>query len=280
MKKVSEYNRLLSSGWSRALIFAGILFINLMMTVPSKDVKENKYQKNHAQETPAKIANNIVIVHGALADGSGYKKLYQILTKRGFHVTIVQIPLTSLQDDIDATLRVLDRQDGPTILVGHSWGGTVITEAGMHPKVVALVYIAAFQPDKGENTGQWASSLPAAPENCILPPDEKGVVYADKTKFHAGFAADLTQEEADFMWASQVPIFGAAFAVPVKEAAWKTKPSYGIVPTEDKAINPDIERNMYKRSGTKITEIKGSHVIFMSQPSAVADVIVNASEQK
>lgn len=222
-------------------------------------------------------SKNIVIVHGAFADGSGYKKLYEILTKKGYQVTVVQNPLTSLKDDVDATIRALDRQDGPTVLVGHSWGGTVITEAGTHPKVSALVYIAAFEPDKGETSVQWISSLPTAPEFGILAPDDKGVVYFDKSKFHKGFAADLSKEEADFMYASQGPIFGACFATPVKEAAWKTKPSYGIVATEDKAINPDIERNMYHRAGSKITEIKGSHVIFISQPEAVANVIIAAA---
>jgi pimeloyl-ACP methyl ester carboxylesterase len=222
-------------------------------------------------------SKNIVIVHGAFSDGSGYKKLYEILTRKGYQVTVVQNPLTSLEDDVNATVRALDRQDGPTVLVGHSWGGTVITEAGMHTKVAALVYIAAFQPDKGETSVQWLSSLPTAPEFGILPPDEKGVVYFDKSKFHAGFAADLSKEDADFMFASQGPIFGACFATPVREAAWKSKPSYGIVATEDKAINPDIERTMYKRSNTKITEIKGSHVIFISQPDAVAKVIIEAA---
>jgi pimeloyl-ACP methyl ester carboxylesterase len=220
---------------------------------------------------------NIVIVHGAFADGSGYKKIYEILSGKGYQVTIVQNPLTSLKDDVDTTLRALDRQDGPTVLVGHSWGGTVITEVGIHPKVAALVYIAAFAPDKGETSVQWISSLPAAPEFGILPPDEKGVVYFDKAKFHAGFAADLSREETDFMYASQGPIFGACFATPVKEVAWKIKPSYGIVATEDKAINPDIERNMYSRAGIKITEIKGSHVVFISQPTAVANVIMAAA---
>jgi pimeloyl-ACP methyl ester carboxylesterase len=250
------------------------------MTVPSKNVKANNFKKNSLMETLAKTVKNIVIVHGAFADGSGYKKLYSILTKKGFNVTIVQNPLTSLKDDVDATLRTLDKQDGPTILVGHSWGGSVITEAGMHPNVVALVYIAAFLPDKGETTGQWASSLPAAPENGTLPPDEKGFVYFDRSKFHVGFAADLDKGTADFMYASQAPISASCFTDVVKEAAWKTKPSYGIVATEDKAINPDIERNMYKRAGAKITEVKGSHVVFISQAAAVAKVILNAAEHK
>jgi len=220
---------------------------------------------------------NIVIVHGAFADGSGFKKLYSILTKKGYHVTIVQNPLTSLKDDVDATTRAIEKQDGPVILVGHSWGGTVITEAGNHPKVAALVYIAAFMPDKGESTAQLAMSLPMKTEGGILPPDEHGVVYFDKAKFHAGFAADLSNEEAAFMSDSQVPICATCFGAPVTNAAWKTKPSYGIVATEDKALNPDIERNMYKKAGAAITEIKGSHVVFISRAEAVAKVIVNAA---
>jgi pimeloyl-ACP methyl ester carboxylesterase len=223
---------------------------------------------------------NVVIVHGAFADGSGFKKLYSILTKKGYHVTIVQNPLTSLKDDVDATRRALDKQNGPVILVGHSWGGTVITEAGTHPKVAALVYIAAFMPDKGETTGQLAMSLPMKTEGGILPPDENGIVYFDKAKFHAGFAADLRNEEVDFMSASQVPIFASCFGAPVTEVAWKTKPSYAIVATEDKALNPDIERNMYKRAGAKVTELKGSHVVFISQANAVANVIINAANNR
>ncbi|WP_244215155.1 alpha/beta hydrolase [Pedobacter miscanthi] len=223
---------------------------------------------------------NIVVVHGAFADGSGWKGVYNILSKKGYHVTVVQNPLTGLRDDVEATKRILDKQDGPTVLVGHSWGGVVITEAGTHPKVAALVYVAAYQPDKGENTLKWAKALPDAPEFGILPPDDRGFVYYRKEKFHAGFAADLSKAETDFMFASQQPIYGESFATPVAEAAWRIKPSYGIVATEDKSINPDTERNMYKRSNTKITEVKGSHVIFASQPEAVAKVIINAAAHK
>lgn len=231
----------------------------------------------HAQPKPAK---NIVIVHGAFADGSGFRGVFDILSKKGYHVTIVQNPLTGLKDDVAAAKRILDKQDGPTILVGHSWGGVVITEAGMHPNVVGLVYVAAYQPDKGENTLKWATSAPTLPEYGILDPDDKGFVYYDKTKFHKGFAGDLSKAEADFLFASQQPIFAESFATPVTEAAWKTKPTYGIVATEDKSINPEIERNMYKRSNTKITELKGSHVVFASQPEAVAKVILSAAEGK
>jgi pimeloyl-ACP methyl ester carboxylesterase len=254
-----------------------ILFATLAAGIRTKTIDALNFTTPNATVVKAK---NIVIVHGAFADGSGFKSVFNILTKKGYKVTIVQNPLTSLKDDVDATKRALDRQDGPTVLVGHSWGGTVITEAGMHSKVAALVYIAAFQPDKGENTGQWASSLPAAAENGILSPDANGVVYFDQKKFHAGFAADLSKSEADFMYASQGPIFASCFTDPVQEAAWKIKRSYGIVATEDKAINPDIERNMYKRSKSKITELKGSHVLFISKSEDVSKVIVDAANGK
>lgn len=227
-----------------------------------------------------KNIKNIVIVHGAFADGSGWRGVHDILVQKGYRVTVVQNPLTGLKDDIEATKRILDKQDGPTILVGHSWGGVVITAAGLHEKVAALVYVAAYQPDKGENTIKWASSLPSAPEFGILPPDDKGFVYYAKDKFHAGFAADLSKAETNFMFASQQPIYAESFSTPVADAAWRTKPSYGIVATEDKSINPDIQRNMYKRSNTKITEVKGSHVIFASNPDAVARVIISASQNK
>ncbi|CAD0004276.1 alpha/beta hydrolase [Flavobacterium chungangense] len=222
---------------------------------------------------------NVVLVHGAFADGSGWKGLYEVLSKKGYNVTIVQNPLSSLEDDVAATNLALDRQDGPTILVGHSWGGTVITEAGNHPKVTALVYVAALQPDNGENSVQWLQTAPPAPENGVLNPDDKGIAYYDKAKFHAGFAGDLSKEQADFMFASQGAFHAKGFLTPVTKAAWRDKPSYGIVATEDKSITPDIQRNMYKRSNTKITEIKGSHVVFISQPVKVANVIIEASKK-
>lgn len=230
-----------------------------------------------AQTKPIK---NIVLVHGAFANGSGWKAVYDILVKKGYNVAIVENPLTSLKDDVESTNRVIDRQDGPVILVGHSWGGTVITEAGINPKVAGLVYVAAFQPDKGESTGQWAASLPAAPENGLGAPDKNGYLFYDHEKYHAGFAADLSHAESEFMYASQKPIIASSFGTLLTAAAWKTKPSYAIVATEDKSINPDIERNMYKRSGAKVTEIKGSHVVFISQPDAVANVIIAAAQQK
>lgn len=226
----------------------------------------------------AQEIKNVVLVHGAFADGSGYKSLYTVLTKKGYHVTVVQNPLTSLEDDVNATKVVLDKQDGPAILVGHSWGGAVITEAGNHPKVAALVYIAAFQPDNGESALQWLQTAPPAPENGVLPPDDKGIVYYDQAKYHQGFCADISKEEADFMYASQGAFYAKGFITPITHAAWRDKPAYGLIATEDKSIAPEIQHAMYKRSNTKVTEVKGSHVIFMSQPEKVASVIIEAAK--
>ncbi|MCW3109276.1 MAG: hypothetical protein JWQ09_3782 [Segetibacter sp.] len=221
---------------------------------------------------------NVVLVHGAFADGSGWKGIYDILTKKGYTVTIIQNPLSSLEDDVAATNLALDQQDGPTILVGHSWGGAVITQAGTHSKVVGLVYVAAFQPDLGESAFTWFSSMPPAAENGVLPPDEKGYVYYSKEKYHAGFCADLSKKESEFMYASQGAFAAKSFGTPLTNAAWKTKPSYGIVATEDKSILPEIEEKMYLRSNTKISKIKGSHAVYISQPEAVAKFIIEAAE--
>ncbi|HTE30913.1 MAG TPA: alpha/beta hydrolase [Chryseolinea sp.] len=221
---------------------------------------------------------NVVLVHGAFADGSGWKGIYEILSKKGYHVTIVQNPLSSLEDDVAATNLALDNLDGPAILVGHSWGGAVITQAGVHPKVAALVYVAAFQPDLGESAFTWFSSMPPVAENGVLPPDEKGFVYYSKEKYHAGFCADLSKQESEFMYASQGAFAAKSFATPLTQVAWKTKPSYGIVATEDKSIRPEIEEKMYTRSNTKFSKIKGSHAVYISQPDAVAKVIIEAAE--
>lgn len=223
---------------------------------------------------------NVVLVHGAFADGSGWRSVYTLLSKKGYKVTVVQNPLTSLEDDAATTRLALDKQDGPTILVGHSYGGAVITEAGNHPKVAALVYVAAFQPDKGETVLQWVQSAPAAPENGVLPPDEKGIVYYDQQKFHAGFCADLPKEQAEFLYASQGAFHVKAFVTPLTAAAWTSKPSYAALSTEDKSLDPVIQRTMYKRSNTKVTEIKGSHLIFVSQPEKVAKVIEQAAQEQ
>jgi pimeloyl-ACP methyl ester carboxylesterase len=249
---------------NRYFMFVAFIFSFLFATLTS-----------NAQTVPVK---NVVLVHGAFADGSGWKALYESLTKKGYHVSIVQNPLTSLEDDVAATNLVLDKQDGPTILVGHSWGGAVITEAGNHPKVVALVYVAAFQPDNGESALQWLQTAPPAPENGVLAPDAKGIVYYDQAKYHAGFCADISKEEAEFMYASQGAFYAKGFVTPITKAAWRDKPAYAIIATQDKSIDPSIQRAMYKRSNTKATEVKGSHCVFMSQPEAVAKVIITAAK--
>lgn len=229
----------------------------------------------YSQETNVK---NVVLVHGAFSPRSGWQDVYNILTKKGYNITVVQIPLTSLKDDVEAVNRALNKLDGKAVLVGHSWGGTVITEAGIHAKVASLVYVDAFQPDQGETTLQWVKSAPALPESGLLPSDDKGLVYFDKEKFHAGFAADLSEEEAQFMADAQQPIAASCFTDIVSMAAWHQKPSYGILGSEDKSINPEILRAMYKRSGAKVTEIKGaSHAVFLSHPKEVAKVIILAA---
>lgn len=233
--------------------------------------------KIHAQE---KFVKNIVIVHGLYLDASGWKGVYSILTKKGYHVTLVQNPLTSLKNDVAATTNILENQDGPTILVGHSWGGTVITEAGMHPKVLSLVYVAGFMPDKGETTRKLAKSFPKLPEMRTETPDTGGFVFYDRSTFRAGIAGDLSKEDADFMNASQIPIHKDCFDTPLSAAAWRTKPSYGILTLNDRTINPDLQRSMYKNAKVKVTELKGGHVVYISQPQAVANVIIEASLQK
>ncbi|MDH7459948.1 alpha/beta hydrolase [Chitinophagaceae bacterium 26-R-25] len=230
-------------------------------------------------QTKSQTVKNIVLVHGAFADGSGYRGVYEALTKQGYRVTVVQNPLTSLADDAKATKVALDAVDGPAILAGHSWGGAVITQAGNHPNVAGLVYIAAFQPDNGESALTWFQSAPPAAENGVLPPDEKGIVYYDEAKYHAGFCGDLTKEDAAFMYASQGAFYGECFVTPITDAAWRNKPTYGIIATEDKSINPDIQRNMYKRSDTKTTEINGSHAVYVSQPEKVAAFIADVAKE-
>jgi len=219
---------------------------------------------------------NVVLVHGAFADGSGWKPVADILRHDGYTVNIVQEPETSIADDVAATNRILDRQSGPTVLVGHSYGGAVITEAGTNPHVASLVYVAAFAPDAGEKLGALAMSIPPAAKS--IAPTADGYLLIDQSKFATDFAPDLPLAEANFMAISQVPLNASAFGTPITAAAWKTKPSYGIVATDDRMINPELERTMYKRAGTAITELKGSHVVFISHPRAVADVIERAAK--
>jgi pimeloyl-ACP methyl ester carboxylesterase len=220
---------------------------------------------------------NIVLVHGANTDGSGWRGVYDILTKAGYHVCVVQQPLTGLADDVGATKRVIDQQDGPVILVGHSYGGTIITVAGADPKVRALVYVAALQPDVGETTNQLAASMPGTVSSSDLKPTTDGFIFVDPTKFAADVAADLPKARAKYMADSQMPVAAAAFDAPVTVAAWRDKPSYGIIATADRALNPKLARWMYKRSGAQITEIKSSHLVHISRPGAVAGVIERAA---
>ncbi|WP_116995810.1 alpha/beta fold hydrolase [Desertimonas flava] len=219
---------------------------------------------------------NVVLVHGAFADGSGWRGVYDNLTARGFRVTIVQNPLTSLEDDVAATRRVLDLQDGPTILVGHSWGGTVITEAGVHPKVAGLVYVSALAPDAGETTAQQYEGFAATPE-FVIDTGEDGFGFLDPDAFKAGFAHDLTDADAAFLRDSQVPINMAVFGTPVKHAAWRDKPTWAVIASEDKAFDQAMLQHMAKRAGAQITNVPASHALFVSQAGVVADTIVTAA---
>jgi pimeloyl-ACP methyl ester carboxylesterase len=222
-------------------------------------------------------AKNVVLVHGAFADGSGWRGVYDELTRRGYRVSIVQNPLTSLADDVAATKRVLARQDGPTILVGHSWGGTVITEAGVDPKVAGLVYVSALSPDAGETTADQYTGYTTPPEFVIETlPDGFGIISPQK--FKAGFAADATDADAAFLRDTQVPINMSVFGVKLKNAAWRTKPSFAVIATDDKAFDQRMLQAMAKRIGAAVTEVKASHAVFMTRPKVVADVIDKAAK--
>jgi pimeloyl-ACP methyl ester carboxylesterase len=227
-------------------------------------------------QTQAQV-KNIVLVHGAFADGSGYQKVYTILKARGYRVSVVGNPDTGLEDDVAATKRVMDQQDGPMILVGHSYGGAIITAAGNDPRVTGLVYISAFAPDEGEALVDLLGSFPRDSLSGILPP-VNGYVWYDLAKYHAGFAGDLSAAESDFMANSQLPTALEAFTYKFKDIAWKTKPTWYIVATEDHSIPPDLERKMGKRTGGHVSEIKGSHLIFISHPKEVADIIEAAAK--
>ncbi|WP_206666155.1 alpha/beta fold hydrolase [Stutzerimonas nosocomialis] len=224
----------------------------------------------------AQAVRNVVLVHGAFADGSGWRGVYDELTGRGYRVTIVQNPLTSLADDVAATKRILDRQDGPTLLVGHSYGGTVITEAGVDPKVAGLVYVSALAPDVGESTGSQFKDIPAPPE-FIIETQEDGFGFIDLEQFRVGFAGDTSEADAAFLRDSQVPINMAIFDTPVTRAAWKSKPSWAVVATQDKAIDPALLRHTAKRIGAQVEEVDASHVPFLTQPKAVADAVDRAA---
>jgi pimeloyl-ACP methyl ester carboxylesterase len=222
-------------------------------------------------------AGTVVLVHGGFVDGSGWQGVHSLLTKNGYSVSIVQNPTLSLEGDVAATKRVIDAQSEPVILVGHSYGGAVITEAGNDPNVAALVYIAAFVPDNGESVNTLiADPPPDAPVPPILPPQE-GFLFLDRAKFPASFAADVDPELAAFMADSQVPWGVDALGGTVSEPAWRSKPSWYLVATEDRMIPPPAQRQMSARAGSTVVEVAGSHAIYMSQPNAVAMLIKSAS---
>ena len=221
---------------------------------------------------------NVVLVHGGFVDGSGWEGVYQMLKKDGYKVSIVQNPTLSLADDVAATNRIIAMQDGPVILVGHSYGGVVITEAGNDPKVERLVYIAAFVPDKGESVEALIKDPPpGAPVPPILPPQD-GFLFLDKEKFHDSFAADVDAKLASFMADSQVPWGVEALSGTITEPAWRNKPSWSLIATEDKMIPPAAQQFMSKRAGSTVAEARGSHAIYVSQPRVVASLIERAAE--
>jgi pimeloyl-ACP methyl ester carboxylesterase len=221
---------------------------------------------------------NVVLVHGAFADGSGWRRVHDRLTARGYRVSVVQNPLTSFADDVAATTRVLDRQDGPTVLVGHSWGGTVVTEAGAHEKVAALVYVAALVPDSGQTSGQQYEGFAPTPEFVIDVGDD-GFGFLAPDTFQQGFAADADEADAAFLRDAQVPVAMSVFAEPVTRAAWHDKPSWAVWGTEDKAFDPAMLRHMAERAGATIATVPGSHAVYWTQPDAVTEVVVEAAEK-
>jgi len=229
-----------------------------------------------AGAAPGQPVKNIVLVHGAFADGSSWARVIPILQAKGYHVTAVQNPLTSLADDVAATQRAIARENGPLILVGHSWGGVVITEAGMDPKVAGLVYVAAFAPDQGEQVSELGKKYPQPPALASPNVDDKGFLTLSPDAFKK-FGSDLPEGEALVAAATQGPIAASAFGAQVSGVAWKTKPSWYIVSKLDQAIAPDEERFFAKRMKAKTTELNTSHVPMLSQPKAVADVIVDAA---
>ena len=219
---------------------------------------------------------NVVLVHGGFADGSGWEGVYKILKGAGCTVAVVQNPTISLEDDVAVTTRTIAAEDGPVVLVGHSYGGAVVTEAGTDPNVAGLVYIAAFAPDAGESVNKLiADPPPGAPVPPILPPQD-GFLFLDREKFPASFAADVEPEHAAFMADSQVPWGVGALAGEISEPAWKSRPSWYLVATADRMIPPDAQRFMSARAGSTVVEAEGSHAIYVSKPAPVAELIQTA----
>jgi pimeloyl-ACP methyl ester carboxylesterase len=234
---------------------------------------------DRSQTDSAAGIKNVVLVHGGFVDGSGWEGVYYALRKAGYTVTIVQNATMSLADDVATTRRAIAAQNGPVILVGHSYGGAVITEAGNDPKVAGLVYVAAFAPDQGESVATLIKDPPpGAPVPPILPPRD-GYLLLDKSKFPASFAGDVAAEKAAFMADSQVPWGVEALSGTISSPAWKTKPSWYLVTTDDRMIPPGAQRLMSKRAGSTVIEVKGSHSVYVSQPHAVASLIESAAKE-
>ncbi|MGD8105094.1 alpha/beta hydrolase [Pantoea sp. FN0302] len=229
-----------------------------------------------AQNALAEQVKNVVLVHGAFADGSSWGPVATILDNAGYKVSIVQEPQTSLADDVAATRRILAQQHGKTLLVGHSYGGMTISDAGNDPAVAGLVYVAAFEPDTGETLLSLAGKIPPASKSVAETADH--FLYLKPENFQADFAADLPKKQTDMMARSQVMPAAAAFSAPAGSPAWRTKPSWAVVATEDRAINPELERYMAKRAHSTLVEIKGSHAIYASQPEKVAALIKEAAQ--
>lgn len=228
-----------------------------------------------AAPPPSGPVRNVVLVHGALADGSGWQPVADILVRDGYAVSVVQQPETSLEEDVAATNRILDRLSGRAVLVGHSYAGAIITEAGWNSHVASLVYVAAFVPDEGEQLGTLSASMPSAAHS--LAPTADGYLLIDPAGYPADFAPDLPPALSRFMAISQVPVNSKIFATPIAAPAWRTKPTYGIVATQDRMINPELERSLYRRAHAIVTEIQSSHVVFLTHPREVADIIEKAA---
>ena len=228
-----------------------------------------------ARSAPPGRHVGIVLVHGVLLDGSSWRGVYDVLTRRGWRVTVVQQPLTGFEDDVAATKRVIDRQEGPVVLVGHSYGGAIITVAGADPKVRALVYVAGLQPDVGENAGEVAPPKPPADKHLIATTD--GFIFVDPAHYAEDVAADLPKAQVDFMAHAQMPVARAAFAVKMPAAAWRDKPSFAVIATKDRALDLERAKWMAQRAGSKVTFVQASHAVLVSQPCAVAAVIERAA---
>ena len=261
-------NNAMAIGVRTRIIYGAMAIMTILLSIGENTM---------AQTKATAVVKNIVLVHGGLVDGSGWEAVYNVLKKDGYTVTIVQNPTISLADDVAFTKRAIAAQNGPVILVGHSYGGAVITEAGNDSKVAGLVYVAAFALDKGESVSSLIKDPPpGAPVPPLLPPVD-GFLLLDKAKFPASFAGDVRPGKAEFMADSQVPWGLNALGGSISEAAWKAKPTWYLLTTEDKMLPPDAQRMMAKRAGATVVEVKSSHAVYVSHPQAVAQIIEEAA---